>query len=80
MFFFFSNGLSSRENPREAALAADLITASLIRLLAVPGQYFALGGRYEMDSGQKWSKNELLSNLLLQAASDCKNEDDLDVR
>ena len=35
---FFSNGFSSRANPREAALAADLITASLIRLLVVPGQ------------------------------------------
>ena len=29
----------SPANPREDALAADLITASLIRLLAVPGQY-----------------------------------------
>ena len=29
----------SPANPREAALAADLITASLIRLLVVPGQY-----------------------------------------
>ena len=29
----------SPANHREAALAADLITASLIRLLAVPGQY-----------------------------------------
>ena len=29
----------SPANPREAALAADLISASLIRLLAVPGQY-----------------------------------------
>ena len=29
----------SPANPREAALAADLITASSIRLLAVPGQY-----------------------------------------
>ena len=29
----------SPANPREAVLAADLITASLIRLLAVPGQY-----------------------------------------
>ena len=28
----------SPANPREAALAADLITASLIRLLVVPGQ------------------------------------------
>ena len=28
----------SPANPREAALAADLITASVIRLLAVPGQ------------------------------------------
>ena len=29
----------SPANPRETALAADLITASLIRLLVVPGQY-----------------------------------------
>ena len=29
---------SSPADPREAALAADLITASLIRLLVVPGQ------------------------------------------
>ena len=29
----------SQANPREAALAADLITASLIRLLVVQGQY-----------------------------------------
>ena len=29
----------SPANPREPALAADLITASLIRLLVVPGQY-----------------------------------------
>ena len=28
----------SPANPREAALAANLITASLIRLLVVPGQ------------------------------------------
>ena len=31
-------GRRSRANPREAALAVDLITAFLIRLLAVPGQ------------------------------------------
>ena len=30
----------SPANPREAALAADLITVSSIRLLAVPGQYY----------------------------------------
>ena len=34
----------SPANPRDAAPAADLITASLIRLLAVPGQYCPFAG------------------------------------
>ena len=41
----------SPANPREAALAADLITASLIRLLVVPGQCVPIPQVAEMDAG-----------------------------
>ena len=40
--FFFSKWVVE-PLPREAALAADLITAALIRLLVVPGQYQLCG-------------------------------------
>ena len=49
----------SPANPREAALAADLITASLIRLVAVPGQQTRKKGRKVTELGKYASKSHI---------------------